>query len=163
MKVDDEVYIHSGSHKHKRALIVSLLPKMMNVRVLTGRKAGKMIRINQSSAVVVEAQYRTIPVRNVDPQPNNEPATVMGSNRSPFNAVTQDEMPSNVTRVDVPEIEGVIVDPVQLERENVANPTELMTMIQEEMDDVQMMANMITQRMNRIMLMMERIRLDPQE
>jgi hypothetical protein len=60
-------------------------------------------------------------------------------------------------------VEEMPPDSNQQERENVATPTELMLMMQEEMEDVQIMANMMMQKMNHIRQLMERVRLEPHE
>lgn len=163
MKVDDEVYIHSGGYKHKRALIISLLPKMMNVRLLHGRKAGKIVRINQTSAVVVEAQYRTPGIYPVDTQQGSTTPALMRTNQSPLSLVMNDALAGNESGAVAVTVEEMPPDSNQQERENVATPTELMLMMQEEMEDVQIMANMMMQKMNHIRQLMERVRLEPHE
>ena len=163
MKINDEVYIHTGGYKHKRALVVSLLPKMMNVRLLHGRKTGKIVRINQSSAVVVEAQYRTPEINGTEAQHVREFPPPMGTNRSPVSFIAGNDMAVQGNSSGANTIEELPVDSIQKERENVATPTELMRMMQEEMDEVQMTATVLMQRMNHIRQLMEKIQLEPHE
>ena len=170
MKVDDEVYIHSGLNRHQRATIVTMLPKMMTVHLLTGRKKGKVVRVNQTSAVVVEAQYRTnrAGAADVVAQPvvaEAQPVVVvqpysMGTNLSPVEAIMgriNQTSAVHDSRVVEPDIQG---DTVQRAREEVATPAEIMDMIQEDMFDVQLMNGLMTQRMNRMIQLLERLKLE---
>jgi translation initiation factor IF-1 len=56
-----------------------------------------------------------------------------------------------------PDIQG---DTVQRAREEVATPAEIMDMIQEDMFDVQLMNGLMTQRMNRMIQLLERLKLE---
>jgi len=51
-------------------------------------------------------------------------------------------------------------DTVQRAREEVATPAEIMDMIQEDMFDVQLMNGLMTQRMNRMIQLLERLKLE---
>ena len=136
MVPEDEVYLHSGKYKHNRAIIIALLPKMMEVRLLTGRRAGKTIRVNQTSGVVVEAQYRT---RNPPPRQIVTPTVNTENVELPVENLVR---PVELTEVDIPKV---------------------ISMVQGEILEIQNLNQTLAGRTARIIELMERLHIHAME
>ena len=131
MAPEDEVYIHSGKYKFNRAIVKKLLPVMMDVKLLTGWKAGKAVRVDQRNAVVVEPQYRTKKIVETQTQ---EP-------RGSVRASCETE-PSNT-----------------LEETSDADMTKLVERVKEETLEVQKMSKTLNARVEGLVSLIDRLQI----